>query len=246
MAVVLILSGVLLTLLGVALCVVANFNLGTVLTLLLGCFILFCGIFHRKLRVFTSRGIGLVLKIIVSLFVCAEAVLVVGLALYGQIDTVDYTEDAVIVLGAGIRGDQVTQALAFRLDSAIEYYTENQNALIVVSGGKGLQETITEAEAMERYLLTRGIPQTNIVKEEQATSTQENMLFSKKILDEMFGEDYRIAVITNDFHIYRGVEYARKIGFEAVTHKGARLMWYNQIPCYLRESLAVLKLWVLS
>ncbi len=236
--------GVALTLLGGGLCVVANLNLGSVMTLILGILFLLAVCYWEKLRVLTKSGIGRILKFSVVILFCAFLGFVTFLAGFGGTESVDYTEDAVIVLGAGIRGDQVTQVLQYRLDSAVEYYQKNPNALIVVSGGQGLQETVTEAYAMERYLLQRGIPQSAILKEERATSTWENMQFSKMLLDESFAKEYSVAVITNHFHLYRGVRYAKRAGFLTVTRKGAPLQWYQWIPCYLRESLAVLKLWI--
>ena len=83
------------------------------------------------------------------------------------------------------------------------------------------------------------------MKEEKATSTNENMRYSKEILDTHFdGGKYKTVIITNNFHIYRGVAIAKIEGFEEVFHKHADLKWYNLVPCYLRESLAVLKMWV--
>jgi len=72
------------------------------------------------------------------------------------------------------------------------------------------------------------------------------MKFSKKILDERLGSNYSVAVVTNNFHIYRGTQIAINEGFANVTHMHAKLQWYNLMPCYLRESLAVLKLWAVG
>ena len=115
-----------------------------------------------------------------------------------------------------------------------------------MTGGEGAQETITEAEAMERYLVEHGVSRDVIVKEENATSTSENMRFSKEILDSYFGTEYDIAVITNGFHIFRSVSIAKTEGFKQVSHLHAGLSWYNIIPCYLRESIAILKLWLMG
>ena len=232
------LIGAALTLLGGGLCVVANLNFGSIMTLLLGLLFLFVGCLWEKVCELTRHGIWKWVKYAVVFLFCLEFAFIAFLVGFGNTSSVDYTEDAVIVLGAGIRGDQVTQVLQFRLDSAVEYHRKNPNALIVVTGGMGLQETVTEAYAMEQYLLRRGIPQEKILKEEQATSTQENMKFSKTLLDAYYKRDYSVVVITNNFHLYRGVQYAKQAGFEDVSRKGAPLVWYQWIPCYL------LKLWI--
>lgn len=231
---------------GLFLCVLSNLNLGVILTVLLGAFFLLWGIFYSKLNELTHKGILKVIKICIIVILCIEGLFVSFLAIYGENDNVNYNEDVLIVLGAGIRGDKVTLPLKMRLDRAIEYHKKNSKALIVVTGGQGFQETVTEASAMEKYLLENGVKKENIFKEEEATSTNENMRFSKEIIDKYFDREYKTVVVTNNFHIYRGVCIAKMEGFENVYHMHAGLQWYNIVPCYLRESLAVLKMWILG
>lgn len=239
-----IITGLVLFVNGFFMSIVSNFNLGVILTTLAGVFFLAWGIFYKKVNQITKTGWAKWVKRGVVALVCIELLLVGFIAFYGQVDNVNYNEDAVIVLGAGIRGDRVTVPLAYRLNSAVEYHKQNPDALIVVTGGQGYQETVTEAYAMEKYLVQRGVNPEKIIKEEKATSTNENMRFTKQILDNLFEDDYSVVVITNNFHIYRGVSIAKMEGFENVYHKHAGLKWYNMAPCYLRESLAVLKMWV--
>lgn len=240
----LLIMGLFLSLNGAFMSLVSNFNLGVILTLFVGLFFLLWGVFYEKINKITEKGFLKWVKRVVIFFICMELGLIGFIAFHGHFDNVNYTEDAVIVLGAGIRGDRVTVPLAYRLNSAVEYHKKNPEAVIVVTGGQGYQETVTEAYAMEKYLLAKGVNPEKIIKEEKATSTIENMKFSKEILDETLGKDYSVVVITNNFHVYRGVEYAKMEGFESVYHKHAGLRWYNMAPCYIRESLAVLKMWV--
>ena len=240
------LVGVALTAYGLILCIMSNLNLGVVLVLAFG-IVTFCiGFFYSKIQRITTLKNFKVCKIAFVLLICVEIALVSFIAIYGFSDNVDYSEDAVIVLGAGIRGDKVTLPLKMRLDKAIEYHHKNPDALIVVTGGQGLQETVTEAYAMEKYLVQNGVDKNKILKEEKATSTFENMKYSKEILDNYFSNDYSVAIITNNFHVFRGVSTAKNTGFENVTHMHAGLQWYNLMPCFLRESLAVIKLIILG
>lgn len=217
----------------------SNFNLGTVVSYLYGGAVLACGIFFEKLSRFHA-----LLKVLIALAVAVPVVFTSSLLICGKDDTVTYKEDAIIVLGSGIRGETVGNGLRGRLDSAIEYHSSNPDAFIIVSGGQGPQEAITEALAMERYLLGQGIPQDKIIKEEKSTSTTENFKFSKKILDEMFGTDYKIAFVTTDYHIYRAENTAHTEGYESVTHCHSDIEWYVAVPSLLREMLAVMKMWV--
>lgn len=238
--------GVIFTIYSLILCLFSNLNIGVFLTLAIGLFILFLGIFYEKIKFLTSRGFLKIVKIMVIILFCIEFLFLCFIATYGYYDNITYTEDAVIVLGAGIRGDKVTLPLKLRLDKAIDYHRENPDALIVLTGGKGFQETVTEAYAMEKYLVSQGVNKDIIIKEEQATSTAENMKYSKEILDTHFNNSYKTVVITNNFHIFRAVTLAKKAGFENIFHTHAGLQWYNLLPCYLRESLAILKMSILD
>ena len=233
--VILMILGVAVALNGVFLLIFSNFNIGTIATLFLGVALVLFGLFEKRLKKYR------VLKNAFLILLCAEILLSGFISVYGISDNVDFTEDAVIVLGAAVRGDRVTLPLKYRLDKAVEYERKNPNALIVVTGGKGLQETVTEAEAMKKYLVSKGVNAQKIIKEEKATSTSENMRFSKKILDSRLDKPYKVAVVTNNFHIFRSVLIAKNEKLEDVRHIHAGLQWYNLIPCYLRESLAVLK-----
>lgn len=246
MSIILTITGAVLSVNGLFLCVFSNLNIGVILTVLLGVFLFAWGIFYDKVRRYTQKGILKVIKISAVVLLCFEVLFVGFIAIYGVNDNVTYNEDALIVLGAGVRGDKVTLPLKMRLDKAVLYHKKNPEAVIVVTGGQGFQETVTEASAMEKYLAEHGVNKDKIIKEENATSTNENMRFSKKILDEYFSVEYKVAIVTNNFHIYRGTSIAKAEDFENVFHMHAGLQWYNIAPCYLRESLAIFKMWVLG
>lgn len=242
----LIVTGLVFFINGGALCCVSNINTGLILTVLIGLFFFAWGIFYEKVRELTQKGVLRVLKILVIVAVCFEACLVSYVAIIGEIDSVTYDEDALIVLGAGLRGDRVTLPLKARLDKALEYHKENPDALIIVSGGQGVQETVTEAYAMKKYLVEHGVPQDLVVEEDKATSTSENMKYSRKILVEKYGDDVKIAFVTNNFHVFRSKQLAKSAGFKDVSHIHTSLQWYNYIPNYLRETLAIFKMWILK
>ena len=241
---ILLLAGVLLLSNGIPLIFISNLNIGNLMVILLGAFLMLWGVYYEKTETLTRKGGLKYIKIAVIFLLCAELVLLCFISFYGYNDTADYSEDALIVLGCAIRGENITLPLSYRLNKAVEYHKKNPAAIIVVTGGRGFQESITEALAMERYLIKKGVPEDLIIKEEKATSTAENMRYSKDILDKYFDGDYKTALITNQFHIYRSASIAKKEGFENISHIHAGLEWYSVAPCYLRESLAVLKMWL--
>ncbi len=158
----------------------------------------------------------------------------------------DKAADCVIVLGAGLKGETPTLVLAKRLDNTLQYAAENPGVSIIVSGGQGIGETITEAEAMKRYLVRRGIPEKFIIKEEKATSTYENMLYSKKVYEEQFGyPPEKVMIITNDFHMFRSKILAERVGLKAYG-MSSNTPWYIYPNVFLREYFALVKSLVLD
>ena len=216
-----------------------NFNAGVVMLICAESGLILYGIFFERL----IRIKWLTFTILAGC-VCA-LVMMISIWAYGIQDNATYREDALIVLGAGIRGERVSMTLARRLEKAVEYARKNQEAAIIVSGAQGFQEDITEALAMERYLTRRGIPGERIIKEEDATSSYENLLYSKAILDKLYIEPYEVVIITNEFHIYRASKLAEKLELNA-THIHSNTVWYEVPRNYLRECLAIFKFWLLG
>ncbi len=147
--------------------------------------------------------------------------------------------DYVVVLGAGIIKETPSRTLADRLDRAIEYMQKNPDSIAIVSGGQGADEDITEALAMERYLLSHGIDSERIIKEENADNTHENMLFSRDIVDNLGGGS--IAVITSDYHIYRSRRLAQNAGFSPIMLSARTKLPVLFTTCLLREAFALVK-----
>ncbi|MDR0469177.1 MAG: YdcF family protein [Peptococcaceae bacterium] len=227
-------AGSLLFLVTMASLFFVNFNAGiTLLVCVSGFLIIYGSFFERLVRI---RWLTYVI-----LAGCVFALaMMISMCVYGIKDNATYREDAVIVLGAGIRGERVSLTLARRLEKAVEYSAKNPEAIVVVSGAQGPQEDITEALAMERYLISRGVPRERIVKEEKATSTYENLMYAKEILDGMVEEPYEIVVITNEFHMFRTSRLAKKLELSA-TRIHSRTEWYEAPRNYLRECLAICK-----
>ena len=147
--------------------------------------------------------------------------------------------DFVIIHGSGlIDGDKVSKLLGDRIDKAIEVYKKNETRpKIIPSGGKGSDETISEAEAMKRYLVEKGIPETDIIIEDKSATTLENLINSKKIIDGYEGEK-KVALVSSNYHVYRALRHCRKIGFKC-SGIGAHTAFYYWPCALLREYIAV-------
>ncbi len=232
-----ILGGMFTLLNGIFIWMTSNFNLGNILVFCLSALFLALGLFGAEL----SKILPVPIKIAFVVLLMLYFALSVFIMLYGSFDNADYSEDAVIVLGAGIRGDRPTRVLARRLDKAVEYHCKNPDALIVVSGGQGLQEDVPEAEVMEMYLISKGVNPKVILKENKSASTFENFTFSKEILAAVFESGYDAVFITNEFHILRAKCIAEKTGYSDITHLHSDTEWYSVLPCVLRECFAIAK-----
>ena len=147
--------------------------------------------------------------------------------------------DTVIVHGCALlHGDGISRILANRLDLALKLYRKSaERALLVVSGGKGSDETVSEAAAMRGYLLEKGVPKEHILAEDQSHSTSENLRFTDQLLLERGGGG-RIALVTSNYHTYRCVWIAHELSFRC-TGFGAKVAAYYWPSAVIREFAAV-------
>jgi len=105
-----------------------------------------------------------------------------GILIYHSTKEADPKADYLIVLGAQVKGTTVSKILRKRLDTAVDYLADNPLTQVIVSGGQGNGEAISEAEAMKAYLLSKGIKEDRILKEDKSTKTNENIRFSNKLM----------------------------------------------------------------
>ena len=161
----------------------------------------------------------------------------------------DISVDAIIVLGAGVNGETPSAALRSRIDAAAEYIYGYcaEGVPVVLSGGQGNGENISEAEAMYRALMDHRlrVPEKNVnfLLEDGSTSTAENFRYSKEILNRhgVETETAVIAVVTNDFHAFRSHLIARGEGISTVSVPAELPWWWLQGNYYLREAFALVK-----
>lgn len=146
-----------------------------------------------------------------------------------------------IVLGAQVQGRRITDSLKRRLDRACEYLARHPKTRVVVSGGRGKGEDITEAEAMAEYLAARGIAPSRIEKEDRSRTTKENLVFSKAFLPGLLEP---VGIVSNNFHLYRACSYARKLGYQKVSPVAAGCHPVLLLNYLVREAFAVWKMWL--
>lgn len=162
------------------------------------------------------------------------ALLAAGFVLFAALETMvirgslaektDAPVSAVIVLGAGVNGETPSLSLRTRIDAAAAYLARHPDVPVILSGGQGPGEAITEAECMRRALVSRGVDEDRLHLEERSASTEENLRFSREMLEGL-GVDLtqRVAIVTSDYHLCR-----------------ARLMWggaSTAVPAHMPSAL---------
>ena len=155
----------------------------------------------------------------------------------------DPVENAtVVVLGCKVNGDKPSLSLEERLIEAYEYLSENPEAACIVTGGKGDDENISEAECMHRWLVEKGIDASRIYKEDRATSTRENIVYAKEIIQEN-ALNKNIVVITSDYHTYRASMTAKEEGLGFGSSPSQTSIWIFP-SFYIRELYAIIFEWI--
>ena len=157
----------------------------------------------------------------------------------------DTDADYMIILGCRVGPDgKPYPLLRGRIDKALEFYhrqlKETGKALFFVpSGGKGSDESVSECECMKQYLLEHGVPAEQILEENRAENTYENMLFSKNMIEEQ-NPDAKVLFSTTNYHVFRSGLMSRRVKMRAIGI-GARTKWYFWPNASVREFFGLLQ-----
>lgn len=187
-----------------------------------------------------KKFIWAVLMVLLLQFLAVEGLIICN----GESDPEAKT-DYVIILGAGLNGDVPSISLSERLSAGAEYLKKYPDAIAVVSGGQGRGETVTEAEAMKKYLVSEGIAEERILTETRAASTMDNFRLSRELIESKTGKKLReVTFVTNSFHILRAKMLAGRNGL--IAHAVAPDKELIVIPSYIREYFALIKSYIID
>ena len=218
---------------------------GAIIMALMICHGIFMPAIHRIIKKIYATNAGKIATILIIITASAVILLVgVETAFMIKAATTKPSEDAtVVVLGCRAYGSRPSIMLATRLDAAYEYLVEHPDAVCIVSGGQGSDETMPEAECMYLYLTEKGIAPERIYQENQSTSTRENLLFSQEII-EAEGLNPEIAIVTNEYHEYRASRVGNDLEMECSAIPSKTPLWLFP-TYYMRELYGILYEWVL-
>ncbi len=194
------------------------------------------GLCHHG-RLHLPRAVPVVFFACVVLFLGVFGV-TEGLIIRNAVEEPQKNADYIVVLGARVNGTRVTLNLKYRLDVALDYLIKNKDTKVVVSGGKGKGEDITEAKAMSDYLVKNGIKNDRIILEDRSKNTNENLKFTAELIG---SKTKKIVIVSNDFHIYRAKCIAKKMGYTDVSGASAKTKPITIPNSFVREAFAVIK-----
>lgn len=196
------------------------------------------GIWEQRFPGWFRRTFVILVCIGLSIFLFVEGLIISGFS-HKAPDGLDY----LVVLGAQMKRSGPSKALQYRLDAAIDYLIRNPDTCVIVSGGQGSDEHISEAQGMYDYLVSKGISSERIQKEDQSKNTFQNLTFSAEYLDQ---EKDTVGVVSNNFHVFRAVKIARKAGYRNAYGIAARGEPFLQFNNMMREFFGVMKDFLIS
>lgn len=209
-----------------------HLNLGNYIIMAVCAVLALLAVFHSRIFALikenkAARIIFCVIAAATAVFVIISAVISV-MMIKAANDKPD-SPSAVIVLGCRVNGENPSPMLMQRINAAYRCLEEFPEAVVIASGGKGADELISEAECIKRELERRGIAPERIILEENSTSTRENMLFSKKILEER-GIKGEISIVSNEYHLLRARTIAKEQGLNVKCCAARTVRFY--LPAY--------------
>lgn len=239
MKIILILFGILIFLLYSLPLIRAKINIGNIFGMMTGILLLLSGIFCENIKTLCEtksyRIIFFALGISAIIFYTAFFITLLKIIICEK--CAKPKGKTVTVLGCRVKGTVPTRALISRCKAAYDYLIKNKNSVAVLSGGKGPDEDISEAECMYRILTEKGIVKTRLYIEDASTSTEENLKFSSVVIDKN-NLSKEIIICTSEYHIYRALMIAKKAGINA-TGLPAHSMRILRIPAFTREVFGV-------
>lgn len=173
-----------------------------------------------------------------------------GAVLYGSYDHVQGEPQIMVILGCQVKSWGPSILLQDRLDKALDYLAGYPDMTVVVSGGQGPDEHITEARAMYEYLVSNGVDGEQILLEEESHNTVQNLTYSMELLEkEGYDLTADVVVVSNGFHLTRvRMLWERIWGSDDNLSTLAAPSSHapSRLKMYIREPLALVKSFILD
>jgi uncharacterized SAM-binding protein YcdF (DUF218 family) len=183
----------------------------------------------RKCKILVASGAVIFLSVVIALSIA------INIWNYGKIDE-KAPSDVAIVLGASVWEDGVSPVYRERINHAITLYKDGFVDYIILTGCLGEGSYKSDSQVAKEYALSQGIPEERILIEEKSTITEENLEFSKEVMEE---NDLETAIIVSDpLHMKRSMLMAEDYNINALSSPTTTSMYKSlktKIPFLLRE-----------
>ena len=141
-----------------------------------------------------------------------------------------------LVLGTVVEGTEPSSMLSDRIQGAYDYLTAHPEVICIVSGGKGDQVNLSEAECMYNELVELGIDPARLLMEDRAASTVENFQFSLALIKEKTGvRPEKLGVLSSEFHLFRTRMFAQAEGVTPIAIPAKTTDTATFVQYFLRE-----------
>ena len=184
------------------------------------------------------RGKKLVILVslhVVFLIILFAIITAVNITHYGKVDEKAHC-DVAIILGAATSDGEVSPVYRERINHGIWLYENGYVDCLILTGGIGNGNEISDAFAAKQYAIKKGVPEQVIFIEEKSTITEENLEYAKAIMDE---HSLDTAIIVSDpLHMKRAMLMASDYGIDACSSPTPTTMYRSaktQIPFLARE-----------
>ena len=173
-----------------------------------------------------------------------------GTVLHGSYDHVEGEPEIMVILGCQVKPWGPSVLLQDRLNKALDYLAAHPDVTVVVSGGQGPDEPTTEAQAMQDYLVERGVDQSRILQEDQSHNTIQNLRYSMALLEEKgYDIEEDIVVVSNGFHLTRVRMLWKRIhrdddNLSTLAAPSSHVP--SRFKMYIREPIALVKSFILD
>jgi uncharacterized SAM-binding protein YcdF (DUF218 family) len=175
--------------------------------------------------------------IILFAFFILSFIIVQARIIYNMRGTPESGADYIIVLGCQVKGEYASVPLLGRGYTAIRYLNKNPETKVVLSGGKGSGENISEAEALRRLMHENKIDKERIFLEDQSKNTRENLYLSNELYNLA---DAHIVLVTSDYHMFRALLVAKKAGYTNISALPSRSRRVALPSFLLREYVTIM------
>ena len=195
-------------------------------------------IFQKKYpkQVGVVRRVFTILLCIGLLVIGITELLIIGASFGDPKETVDY----IVVLGAKVRPDGPSVSLMDRIHAARDYLNAHPDVIAIVSGGKGTDEPMSEAQCMYEQLVALGIDPARIWLEDKATSTWENLQYTLNLIQERTGNrPEKMGILSSEYHLFRAGLFADACGIESVGIPAHTSRLSQMVNHFMREVAGV-------